>query len=134
LIGLSEMDISHLAQAKGANVAGLRILSRAAGIDFEDLDVFYLAGGFARHIDLDAARRIGLIPNLPDSRIRKIGNASIAGATAALLSAPLRRELEAFARRAVHVELETSSEFFDSFVDGCQFQPVRSIGAEAGRR
>ena len=35
---------------------------------FDDIDVFYLAGGFGRHLNVDAARRIGLIPNLPDDR------------------------------------------------------------------
>ena len=35
---------------------------------FDDIDVFYLAGGFGRHLKVDAARRIGLIPNLPDRK------------------------------------------------------------------
>ncbi len=32
------------------------------GIDFDDIDVFYLAGGFGRHLKVDASKRIGLIP------------------------------------------------------------------------
>lgn len=127
-IGLSEMDISHLAQAKGANVAGLSIVLKSMGIDFDDIEVFYLAGGFGKHLRLDAARRIGFVPNLPIERFRQVGNASIQGATMALLSASLRRELEAFVRRAVHVELEADPSFFDYFVEGCLFKPVRAVG------
>ena len=41
-----------------------------------------------------AAKRIGLIPNLPDSRIVQAGNAAIEGASIALLSRRKRRELE----------------------------------------
>lgn len=123
-VRLTENDISELAQAKGANVAGLKILLRRYGATFEDLDVFYLAGGFGRHMEIDAARRIGLIPNLPIERIVKVGNASIEGATLALLSVPLREKLERAALAAEHVELETDPGFFDEFVAGCQFFPV----------
>ncbi len=125
-VSLSEADVSQLAQAKAANVCGLRIVLKNYGIDLEDIEVFYLAGGFARYLDPEAARRIGLIPDLPDTVIKQVGNASIEGATLALLSASRRRELESLVRRVTHVELEMDENFFDTFVDGCQFVPVRS--------
>jgi len=121
---LTEADISELAQAKGANVAGLYLVFERHGIDFADLDRFYFAGGFAEHLDLDAARRIGLIPDLPDDRLAQIGNASIEGATVALLSRSAREDLERTLANIEHVELEAESRFFDCFVEGCQFRPV----------
>ncbi|HXY69207.1 MAG TPA: ASKHA domain-containing protein, partial [Gemmatimonadales bacterium] len=123
---LREADINELAQAKGANVAGLYIVMERYGIRFEDLDVFYLAGGFGRHVDVDSARRIGLIPNLADGRIRQVGNAAIEGASVALLSRARRAELEALVARVEHVRLETHPDFFHFFVEGCQFQPVET--------
>lgn len=125
-IALTEGDISELAQAKGANVAGLQAVVDVLGIPFDALDVFYLAGGFARHLSVEAARRIGLVPNLPDSRFRQIGNASVEGAAQALLSVRKRRALEASVRSVEHVELETHPRFFDFFVEGCQFVPVET--------
>ena len=125
-IYLSENDISELAQAKGANVAGLQILLKHYGISFEALDVFYLAGGFARHLDLEAAKRIGLIPNLPNSKFRKIGNGAIEGATIALCSTSRRSDLEKMVKQINHVELETDPEFFDFFVEGCQYMPFET--------
>jgi uncharacterized 2Fe-2S/4Fe-4S cluster protein (DUF4445 family) len=121
-IALRESDINELAQAKGANVAGLQIVARRAGRRLADLDRFYLAGGFGRHIDLAAARRIGLIPDLPDDRVVAVGNIAIEGAAIALLSVSRRRELEALVGTIEHVELETDPGFFDEFVAGCQFQ------------
>jgi len=123
-LALYEEDISQLAQAKGANVAGLQIVLQNYGIDFDDLDCFYLAGGFARRLNLDAARRIGLIPNLPDEKIIQLGNGSIEGATMALRSVTARRRLEQIVTTIEHVELETDPHFFDYFVNGCQFVPV----------
>ena len=128
---LTEEDISQLAQAKAANVAGLHLLHQNYGIDFSDLDVFYLAGGFARHIDLGHARRIGLIPDLPDERIVQVGNAALEGATLALLSVSAREEADQLVRSIEHVELETFPEFFHCFADGAQFEPFQSRVTEA---
>jgi uncharacterized 2Fe-2S/4Fe-4S cluster protein (DUF4445 family) len=119
-----ESDVNELAQAKGANVAGLQTVVSNYGIGFEDVDVFYLAGGFGRHLDVDAAARIGLIPGIAKSRIVQVGNAAIEGATMALLSPAKRREMEEMVRRVEHCRLETHPGFFDFFVDGCQFQRV----------
>ena len=119
-----ESDVNELAQAKGANVAGLQVVCSAYGVDFDKIDVFYLAGGFGRHLKVEASRRIGLIPNLPDSRIVQVGNAAIEGASIALLSRSRRRELEELVTRVEHCRLETHPSFFDFFVDGCQFKAV----------
>ena len=131
-IYLTEGDINELAQAKGANVAGLRTVMSQYGAAFEDIDVFYLAGGFGRHLKVDASRRIGLIPDLPDERIVRIGNAAIEGATIALLSRARRQELEETVRRVEHCRLETHPDFFDFFVFGCQFTTVGATPEVAG--
>jgi uncharacterized 2Fe-2S/4Fe-4S cluster protein (DUF4445 family) len=125
-IYFTESDVNELAQAKGANVAGLRVVASNYGIGFDELDVFYLAGGFGRHLKVDASRRIGLIPNLPDEKIVQVGNAAIEGACIALLSKSKRAELEALVKRVEHCRLETHPRFFDFFVEGCQFKPVES--------
>lgn len=123
-IYFTERDISELAQAKGANVAGLRVIFHDYGISFEDLDVFYLAGGFGRHLNVESSKRIGLIPNIPDERIIQVGNAAIEGACIALLSRAKRNELEKMAKSVTHCRLEAHPRFFDFFVEGCQFNPV----------
>jgi uncharacterized 2Fe-2S/4Fe-4S cluster protein (DUF4445 family) len=127
-----ERDVNELAQAKGANVAGLHTVLSSYGVQFDDIDVFYLAGGFGRHLDIAAARRIGLIPNLPDSKFVQIGNAAIEGASIALLSMTKRHELEALVKKVEHCRLETHPRFFDFFVEGCQFKPVESLHEVTG--
>jgi len=129
-IYIEENDVSLLAQSKGANIAGLNIVLDTCGIDFKDLDIFYLAGGFARHLDVAAAKRIGLIPDIQDEKIHKIGNASIEGATVTLRSVSRRAELERWLRDIKHVELEKHPSFFEYFVEACQFVPcaTRQMG------
>jgi len=125
-VSFNESDINELAQAKGANVAGLHVVFDRYGVRFEDVEVFYLAGGFGRHLNLQSSKRIGLIPNLDDSRIIQVGNAAIEGACLALLSQSKRAELENLVKRVTHCRLETHPNFFDYFVEGCQFSPVES--------
>jgi len=127
-----ERDVNELAQAKGANVAGLQVVFSHYGIQFDDVEVFYLAGGFGRHLKREASKRIGLIPNLSDAKIVQVGNAALEGATIALVSRARRQEIEALVKRVEHCRLETHPEFFDFFVDGCQFRPVES-GDRVGR-
>ena len=121
-----EPDVNELAQAKGANVAGLQVVFSDYGIHFDDVAVFYLAGGFGRHLKKSASKRIGLVPNIADEKIVQVGNAALEGATIALVSRPRRQELEALVRRVEHCRLETHPGFFDFFVDGCQFRPAES--------
>jgi uncharacterized 2Fe-2S/4Fe-4S cluster protein (DUF4445 family) len=127
-----ERDASELAQAKGANMAGLQTVFSNYGLEFDEIDVFYLAGGFGRHVNVEAARRIGLIPALADAKIVKVGNAAIEGACIALLSNSKRQELEQLVRRVEHCRLETHPNFFDFFVDGCQFKPIERAVEVAG--
>ncbi|HUI56829.1 MAG TPA: ASKHA domain-containing protein [Bryobacteraceae bacterium] len=127
-----ESDVNELAQAKGANVAGLQVVFGNYGIDFDDIGVFYLAGGFGRHLSTQAAARIGLIPDLPEGRVVQLGNAAIEGATMALLSRKRRGEIEQLVRRVEHCRLETHPRFFDYFVEGCLFKPVTTAGRVAG--
>jgi len=129
-----ESDVNELAQAKGANVAGLHVVFHMLGLPFDAIDVFYLAGGFGRHLNVDASKRIGLIPNLPNEKIVQVGNAAIEGACIALLSREKRQELEDLVKRVEHCRLETHPQFFDFFVEGCQFKRVESIEETAKAR
>ena len=124
---LLESDVNELAQAKGANVSGLHAVFSSYGINFEDIDVFYLAGGFGRHLNIEASKRIGLIPSLDSAKIVQAGNTAIEGATIALLSKSKRQELEDLVKRVEHCRLETHPSFFEFFVEGCQFKPVEPM-------
>jgi uncharacterized 2Fe-2S/4Fe-4S cluster protein (DUF4445 family) len=127
-IFVSEADINELAQAKGANAAGLRVLAHAYGVEISEIDRLYLAGGFSRHLDVEASCRIGLIPDISRERIHKIGNAALQGAAIVMLSSAQRDKLEELVKRVEHVRLETNPHFFDFFVEGCQFQPFGQAG------
>ena len=115
-----------LAQAKAANYCGQWIVLREHGTAPEELSRLYLAGGFANYIDVNNARDIGFIPNVPTSRISQVGNAALEGATIMLTSQQKRHDIEQLTRGIDHIQLETQTDFFDLFVEGCQFKPMKS--------
>ena len=119
---LSRADISALAQAKAANYCGQNIVLETVGTSPTDYTRLYLAGGFANYINIQNAINIGFIPNIDPQRITKVGNASLQGATIMLTNATKRQTIEHLAKTINHIELETNPNFFDHFVEGCQFK------------
>ena len=124
-MSLSRADISALAQAKSANFSGQYIALRRYGVPLGEIRKLYLAGGFANYINVENAIDIGFIANMPTERIAKVGNASLEGATLMLSNSDLRQRMEALAPRIEHIELETTPDFFDIFVEGCMFNPMQ---------
>ncbi len=78
-ITLSRADGSALAQAKAANTVGQQILLRELGVGPGEVDRLYLAGGFARYVDVPNAVEIGFLAPVPAERVVKLGNASLRG-------------------------------------------------------
>ena len=123
-MGLSRADISALAQAKSANYCGQFITLRRYGQPVEDISRLYLAGGFANYLDVSRAIGIGFIADFPPERVARAGNAALEGATMMLLSQESRQRVEDLVQRIEHIELETTPDFFEIFVEGCMFKPM----------
>ena len=133
-ITFSREDASNLAQAKAANYCGQFITLRAFGVDPGDVSRLHLAGGFANYIDVDNAVDIGFLAPVPRQRIAKVGNAAVQGARQVLLNRRRRAEIEALVRDVEHLELETTPDFFEVFVEGCQFKPMPARLAPAAAK
>jgi uncharacterized 2Fe-2S/4Fe-4S cluster protein (DUF4445 family) len=128
-ITFSRSDASQLAQAKASNASGQRILLRALGLDAQDVDHVYLAGGFANAIDIENAIDIGFLAQVRPENVERVGNAALRGAAMLLLSRHRRETLSDIIGRIEHMELETEPDFFELFVDGCLFHPIPTAAA-----
>ena len=123
-ITFSREDASNLAQAKAANYCGQYIVLRHFDCSPQDITKLYLAGGFANYINPQDAIDIGFLAPVPQNRIFKIGNAAVGGAKEVLISRDKRADIEEFVKKIEHIELETTLDFFEIFVEGCQFNPM----------
>ncbi|MCH2211263.1 MAG: ASKHA domain-containing protein [Fuerstiella sp.] len=124
-ITFSREDASHLAQAKAANYCGQVLLMRRFGVTPEQITQLYLAGGFANYVDAASAIDIGFLAPVPVDRINKVGNAASSGAREMLQSYSKRKLIGRLIENVDHIELETMPDFFDMFVEGCQFKPMQ---------
>lgn len=112
---VDEQDIENIIRAKASIYAACSLLLTQVGMDFHDLRKVYIAGGFGRFLDLDAAIAIGLLPNLPRDRFHFIGNASLKGSTMALISRKHRTRQHELARRITYLELATTPAYMDQY-------------------
>jgi uncharacterized 2Fe-2S/4Fe-4S cluster protein (DUF4445 family) len=114
---LDGSDLDNLKLAKAAVATGARILLDRAGIGAASLSRLFLAGAFGTYIDVEHAKRIGMLPGIPLRRVVKVGNASVEGAAMVLLSRECRRQGEALAGKITHVSLEKDPSFQDRFIE-----------------
>jgi uncharacterized 2Fe-2S/4Fe-4S cluster protein (DUF4445 family) len=144
-IVLTQTDIRQLQLAKAAIGSGVQVLEREMGVTHEGITELLLSGGFGNYLSIRSARRIGLIPDLPASRVRYVANAAGLGAQMALLSERARRRADELAAEVAHLSLADHPQFQRLFIDAIRFPEAieehaedeagsaRSDGAASGR-
>ncbi|RUM47697.1 MAG: [Fe-S]-binding protein, partial [Desulfocapsa sp.] len=119
---LEQTDLDALIRSKAAMYAILCTLVNQVGIDFKELEEITVAGAFGRHINPECAITLGMLPDLPLSTYRPIGNSSLQGAEMVLLDAAARKECETIVSRITYLELNVNQEFMIRF-SGARFIP-----------
>jgi uncharacterized 2Fe-2S/4Fe-4S cluster protein (DUF4445 family) len=114
---LTQKDVREIQLAKAAIAAGIDTLVKKIGINLEDIEVLYLAGGFGSYLHKASAVAIGLLPWELHDRVHTLGNAAGKGAAMALLSLRAREKCEAIRRKAEYIELSSSPEFQDAYIE-----------------
>ncbi len=113
---VTERDIATLLQAKGVIFAALQIAMKHFGADFDEIGRFYLAGGFAKHIDLDNCVAMGLLPDIARDKYTFIGNGSLGGAFVATLDEEVRAKLPHIAAAPTTIELNLDEDFQNAYI------------------
>ena len=119
----TQKDVREIQLAKAAIAAGIDTLVKTAKTAYDDVKHLYLAGGFGNYIDKTSAVKIGLLPKSLYERIEVLGNAAGKGAVLVLASEKERRKCEDLARRVRYVELSSSPEFQDAYIERMCFSP-----------
>jgi len=116
-LAVSEADIEQLLKAKAAVMAGITALLSECQVAPEQLQKIYLAGGFAKFLNLDRAIAIKMLPDLKRNVYLLCGNTSLAGA-AALANQP--KHLAQYSRRLegfTEIPLNTIGSFEMTYID-----------------
>jgi len=131
-ITVSQKDVRELQLAKAAIRLGIRTLVEAAGMQEDGIEEVVLAGAFGTYIDVESAVTIGMLPPLPLSRFRQVGNAAGTGARLALISCSRRLKARQIALRDGYIELGGIPDFNRKFADASSMAgPVPRSDAQA---
>jgi uncharacterized 2Fe-2S/4Fe-4S cluster protein (DUF4445 family) len=114
-ISFSQPDMDNLVMSKAAMYTMLGVMTDAAGVRFEELERFAIAGAFGAYIDAQKAVTIGMVPDIPLSRFELLGNSSLAGAKRVLLAAGDLEAIERIGRSMTYVEMNASQEFMNQY-------------------
>jgi len=120
-IVITQRDIRELQLAKAAIHTGCQILMRRKGIKVEDIERVFIAGAFGNYLNLDNAKAIGLIPNVPSEKALFVGNAAVSGARLALISRKERAEAERVSNIVQYLELSVDPDFESEFISSIKF-------------
>ena len=121
-IAITQEDIRNLQLAKAAVMGGIETLMERRGIDAFDVAKLQIAGGFGQYLDLRNAARIGLFPEELLDKAASVGNTSIEGASAVLLSSAAREELARIVEVCDYVELSGDAAFNAHYIDAMMFE------------
>ncbi|MDR4498687.1 MAG: ASKHA domain-containing protein [Candidatus Scalindua sp.] len=115
-IVITQADISNLVRSKGAIYAALSILIESMGLSINDVSLLYLAGGFGNYLNVRNAITIGMLPDMPTSRIKFVGNTSLIGAKMALISKEAFETVHNIASQMTYFDLMGNPKYMEAFM------------------
>ena len=118
-VEITEVDIDNFIRAKGAIFSAIRTMLSSLDMDVSMIDDVYVAGGIGSGINMKHAVTIGMFPDIPLERFHYIGNSSLSGAYAMLISTQAEKKTYEVARNMTYLELSTVPTYMDEFVAAC---------------
>jgi uncharacterized 2Fe-2S/4Fe-4S cluster protein (DUF4445 family) len=112
---ITHVDVDNLMRAKAAIYAGYSVLAEQVGMTLENVQQMIIGGSFGKHINVEKAIQIGLLPDMPWDKFHFLGNTSIKGAYLALLETSQRERISDIAKRMTYIELSADNTFYEAF-------------------
>lgn len=118
-LSINETDIDNFIRAKGAIFSAIRTMLKSVDMTVEDIDRIIIAGGIGSGIDIAKAIKVGMLPRQPLEKYSYIGNSSLTGACAMLISDDALNKITEIANNMTYIELSTHPGYMDEFVASC---------------
>ena len=127
-IVITQADIANLVRSKGAIYAAVSILVESMGLSINEVHCVYLAGGFGNYLNVRNAITIGMLPDMPTSRIKFVGNTSLTGAKMALISEEAFEAVQNIASQMTYFDLMGNQKYMEEFMSA-NFLPHTNLDA-----
>lgn len=127
-IVITQADIANLIRSKGAIYAAVSLLIESMGLGIKDINCVYLAGGFGNYLNVRNAITIGMLPDMPASQIKFVGNTSLTGAKMSLLSEEAFETIQKIASQMTYFDLMGNQKYMEEFMSA-NFLPHTNLDA-----
>ena len=118
-VEINEIDLDNFIRAKGAIFSAIRSMLNSLDMTVDFIDHIYIAGGIGSGIDIEKAISIGMLPKTDIEKYKYIGNSSLMGACAMLLSDGAEEKVFDIGRNMTYLELSIHPGYMDEFVAAC---------------
>ena len=118
-VAINEVDIDNFIRAKGAIFSAIDTLLQSVDMTIDMIDHVYVAGGIGSGINMKNAVNIGMLPDVELEKFSYIGNSSLAGAYAMVISDQANAKCAELSANMTYLELSTYPGYMDSFVAAC---------------
>lgn len=120
-VSITQKDIRELQLAKAAIFAGMETMLQLCGLEKADLKKCYLAGAFGTWLPVEAAKKIGLLPDIPTEQLEAIGNGALLGGCRILLDESYFHKICELAGQVVHISLSEEETFKTAYMKAVSF-------------
>ena len=118
-VAINEVDIDNFIRAKGAIFSGIDTLLQSVDMTPDCIDKVLVAGGIGSGINMKNAINIGMLPDVDLEKYQYIGNSSLTGAYAMVMSEQANAKCHEVGANMTYLELSTYPGYMDSFVAAC---------------
>ena len=118
-VAINEVDIDNFIRAKGAIFSGIDTLLQSVDMTPDCIDKVMVAGGIGSGINMKNAVNIGMLPDVDLEKYQYIGNSSLTGAYAMVMSNGAIDKCHEVMANMTYLELSTYPGYMDSFVAAC---------------
>jgi uncharacterized 2Fe-2S/4Fe-4S cluster protein (DUF4445 family) len=108
-------DMAYLMDSKAATCASIGVLLKKYRVGITDIHHVFLAGAFGAYADTKKIIAFGIIPDFYRAEFHMIGNGSLSGACAALVSGKKRQEATEVAKKMVYIDLLVDADFIEEY-------------------
>ncbi len=118
-VSINEVDIDNFIRAKGAIYSAIDTMLSAVDMTEECIEKVYVAGGIGSGINMKNAVKIGMLPDVELEKFHYIGNSSLTGAYAMVMSDEATAKCSCLGANMTYLELSTYPGYMDNFVAAC---------------
>ena len=118
-VSINEVDIDNFIRAKGAIFSAIDTMLSAVDMTVDCIDRVFVAGGIGSGINMKNSVNIGMLPDVDLSKYQYIGNSSLTGAYAMVMSDRATEKCHELGANMTYLELSTHPGYMDNFVAAC---------------